>query len=274
MKEDAFDKFYGDVESKLFDHPNFQIQDSNEIIALSLLFYPTFLQKSRMDFLVKEDFIDVEVTIDEKYFEKLKIEVQNFQSEILKLQLLEASDNLDGGRDGVVVFCLVQYKSQLNYFKYWSPDSKSIHYTLSSLVFKLLYNSNLPESISKYLEHLNDYFGFIDPFYCKDMKDYYHLKIFGTLSWQFPFETKNPLQKRFKECINRFSKEKPIILDLSNFHLMGSAYNEIFTNFFHKYKNILPVMNERAQNYFKNTKFINPHFTSMSDAIKSIASSK
>lgn len=260
-----------EIKGKLLNHPNFQ-QDIGESLAVSLYFMPSFLTHCRIDILAENETVFAELSVENADQEILEIESLQFKKEIMDLDLLQLKDHLPIGRDGITVYCIVKSGEELNFFHYWSPEKDSVYYRLSLSVFNFLLNHSKSEKILGYLEHLNDYFGFIPPYFCREYDDWQWIKIYGTLSWQFPFETDYPLQKKFEDSLNRLSLSKPILLDLSSFISIGGAYGKIFDKFFKKYRKTVLLVNETAVSYLRITGFNGKYFTDRTEAMMKIKS--
>lgn len=262
---------FEEIKTELLSHPNFQ-QENGDNMALSLYFMPSFLNRFRLDILAGTETVFAELSVENSEQEILQMQLPDFKSEILDLGLLLLQDHMPLGLDGITVSCLVKSGNQMNFFNYWSPENKSVYYSLSLKVFNLIFQHSQSEKILSYLEHLNDYFGFIPPFFCEEYDDFQWVKIYGTLSWQFPFETDYPLQKKFEDSLNRLNPLKPILFDMSNFISIGGAYGKIFENFFKKYKKTVLLLNEAALPYLRIIGFSGEYFSDRTDAMKKIQS--
>ena len=262
---------FEEIQTELLSHPNFH-QNIGEALVLSLYFMPSFLNRFRLDILAEEETVFAEISLENSHQEILELKLPEFKSEILDLEILHLKDHIPLGLDGIIVSCLAKRGNEMNFFSYWSPENKSVYYTLSLKVFNLIFQHSKSEKILSYLEHLNDYFSFIPPYFCREYDDFQWVKIYGTLSWQFPFETDYPLQKKFEDSLNRLNPLKPILFDMSNFISIGGAYGKIFEQFFKKYIKTVLLLNETAVPYLRIIGYAGEYFSDRRDAMKKIQS--
>jgi hypothetical protein len=255
------------IKAKIVEHEFFRSDFSSEMLAIAFHLMPSFLPYSQIRILANQNTIEAEIDIGDSIKESLKLDSTKILNNLLEFELMKLKDYKRLGLDGITVYCLCKHKNEINFFEYWSPDITSVYNKLSLFIFSFLYENFKSNQIQEYLEHLNDYIGFMLPFKCEEFEDYESIRIFGSLSWQFPFETDYPLQKKIEDSINNFSSTKPILLDLSNFNSMGSLYADIFNRFFSKYEYIVILMNTNAIETFKGMGFEGEFFVEREKAL-------
>ncbi|MDX1959703.1 MAG: hypothetical protein SFU98_14095 [Leptospiraceae bacterium] len=108
--------------------------------------------------------------------ESIQFDSSTIMKEFMDLGVTELTDYSTLGIDGMNVYCLVKYKSLVNFFNYWTPEIDTAYEIFVAIIS---YNHFRKKEVLEYLEHLNDYIVFMLPFACNDFEKYQELRIYS-----------------------------------------------------------------------------------------------
>ncbi len=150
-------------------------------------------------------------------------------------------DTLDIGNDGITIYVDIIQDGQTNKFWSWSPSRKNqpTQYKFLDAVFDLI-NKKLPKE-ENYIEDVQDYLSYGLGIKIKGENPMI-IKMYGDYS----IDDANELQLFF----DSLPRDKPIIMNMSNFGGMGSILDDYFTVCDRKHEKMIWVTPGNLRNYF------------------------